>query len=291
MSTATPPIAGAPSAADTERYATLLRTPEADLRATLSEKFRGHEFIVVRGFLTDPLERLGVMMADQMEAVTRLGCSARKPEPPFDAEAAPDANAAVIARMVQAARSPVVLITHSKGSVDTLTALVGAPAIRARVAGWVSIQGAVQGSSVADAVAGEDGGGIFERIREAALSGIFEHVFGGSVQGLKALRTRDRVEYLRRNAGEVRAVVTAIPTVAFGSAAPTSRSTLRKATNRFFADEPRNDGLVSVERSVIPGARIVHDLDGPDHGDAVTHIPAQRWDRIRLTYALLGMLR
>ena len=82
-----------------------------------------------------------------------------------------------------------------------------------------------------------------------------------------------------------------IPTVAFGSAAPTSRSALRKVTAPFFSGEPNNDGLMAVERTVIPGARIIHDLDGPDHGDAVFDVPGpQNWDRIRLTYALLSLL-
>ena len=292
MRQATPPVAGAPTEADSALYRTLVQTPESALRESLTRTFAGHEFLVVRGFLTDALDRLGVMMVDQMRAVRDLGCGVRKAEHPFDAEAAPEANAAAIAAMVASARLPVVLITHSKGSVDALTALVSAPAIRDRVTGWVSIQGAVQGSSVADFVAGENGGGGFlERLREAALVEIFKTVFRGSVEGLKALRTRDRVDYLQRNAAEILSIVTRIPTVAFGSAAPTDRSALRKVTRRFFADEPDNDGLVSVQRAVIPGARIVHDLDGPDHGDAVTHIPGQRGDRIKLTYALLSMLQ
>jgi hypothetical protein len=48
---------------------------------------------------------------------------------------------------------------------------------------------------------------------------------------------------------------------------------------------------MAVERTVIPGARIIHDLDGPDHGDAVFDVPGpQNWDRIRLTYALMSLL-
>jgi hypothetical protein len=292
MLSATPPIAGAPNPTDTALYRTLLQTPASDLRTALTAKFRAHEFLVVRGFLTDALDRLGVMMADQIRAVRDLGCEARKPGPPFDSEAAPAVNASAIARAVDSARSPVILLTHSKGSVDALAALVSAPAIRDRVAGWVSLQGAIQGSPVADFVAGTGNGegGFGEALRRAALTAIFERVFGGSLASLHALRTRDRVEYLQRNAGDVHAVLSRIPAVAFGSAAPRRRSMLRVATDWLFRNEPRNDGLVSVERSVIPGARIVHDLDGPDHGDAVTHVPGQGWDRIALTYALLSML-
>ena len=292
MIPATPPIAAGSSPAEGALYRNLVQTPENVLRSALAGRFAGHEFLVVRGFLTNALDRVGVMMVDQVRAVEALGCQARKPGSPFDGAAAPEVNAGAIVSLVESARMPVVLITHSKGSVDALTALVSAPAIRARIAGWVSIQGAVQGSPVADLVAGdrETEGGFLEPLRRRALSVIFERVFKGSVTSLDALRTRDRVAYLQRNAGEVQDIVTRIPTVAFGSAAPRRRSMLRVATHQFFAGEPSNDGLVSVERSVIPGARIVHDLDGPDHGDAVTDVPGQHWDRIKLTYALLSML-
>lgn len=289
----TPPIAGTPKDADTKLYRDLLKKQESDLRAQLSKKFKGKEFILVRGFLTDALDRFGVMMEDQMQAVKNLGCPVRKVEDAFDSENPPDVNATEIARMVKSASLPVILVTHSKGSVDTLTALVNYPAIREKIAGWVSIQGAVQGSMVADFLTGKRANrwDLVEAAKRAALSAVFDLVFEGSVAGLDALRTKDRVDYLRRNADEIARIMTRIPTVAFGSAAPPSRSALRTVTAPFFGGEPNNDGLMSIERTVIPGARIVHDLEGPDHGDAVVDVPGpQDWDRIRLTYALLSLL-
>src|SRR5262249_14930189 len=138
-----------------------------------------------------------------------------------------------------------------------------------------SIQGAVQGSTVADFLVGTatTRWNLVEAAKRAVLSTAFDLVFKGSVVGMDALRTGDRVEYLRRNADEVRKIPERIPVVAFGSAAPTSRSALRTVTDLFFTGEPHNDGLMPVERTVIPGAKIVHDLNGPDHGDAVMDTP------------------
>jgi hypothetical protein len=288
----TPPIADRPDDSATARYRDALAAGLPELRASLSAKFSANEFLLIRGFLTDALARAGVMMEDQLHAIASLGCPVRKIQAPFDSENAPAVNAVEIAREVTAARRPLILVTHSKGSVDTLAALVNHPQIRERVAGWVSIQGAVQGSPVADFLVGEPAGGanLADAAKRAALTTIFGQVFQGSLAALDALRTRDRVDDLRRNSTQIQAIVGRIPTVAFGSAAPTSRSALRNVTDPFFHGEPDNDGLVSVQRSVIPGARIVHDLDGPDHGDAVTRVPGQNRDRIRLTYALLSLL-
>ena len=286
-----PAIAETPSVEGMKRYRDALEAEPTALRVALSARFSGKEFILVRGFLTDALDRFGVMMADQVQAVMALGCPVRKVQAPFDSENAPDVNAMEIARTVKSASHPVVLITHSKGSVDTLAALVNYPEIRGSVAGWVSIQGAVQGSAVADFFVGVTHASLVETAKRALLTAIFSSVFSGSVASLDALRTRDRVAYLRQNAADIQKIVGQVPTVAFGSAAPTSRSALRTVTDPFFPREPKNDGLVSVERSVIPGALIIHDLDGPDHADAVTDVPGpQGCDRIRLTHALLSVL-
>jgi hypothetical protein len=293
MIESTPPIPGAPDPAATDAYRAALATDVPTLRTRLSARFTGKEFVVVRGFLTDLLDRAGLMMSDQLQAITALGCRVRKVQAPFDSENAPDVNATELARMLKSASQPVVFVTHSKGSVDALATLVNYPELRGQMAGWVSIQGAVQGSPVADFLVGQSSasGGIVENVKRATLESIFRHVFNGSLASLDALRTRDRVQYLTDNATEIGRIVGAVPTVAFGSAAPTSRSVLRTLTDPFFHHEPRNDGLVPVERSVIPGAHVVHDLDGPDHADAVIDVPGpQGWDRVRLTYALLSAL-
>ena len=288
----TPPIAGTPAPADMNLYRDQLQKPEGVLRAELSKKFDGKEFVLVRGFLTDTLDRIGIMMQDQKQAIENLGRPVRKVGEPFDSENTPDVNATAIVAMVKSAALPVILVTHSKGSVDTLTMLINNPSVREKIAGWVSIQGAVQGSTVADFLVGTGTTpAIIEAAKRAVLSVVFEHLFKGSLGALDSLRTSDRVEYLRRNAAEIDKIVARISIVAYGSAAPMSRSALRTLTDPFFKGEPHNDGLVSVERTVIPGARIIHDLDGPDHGDAVIDVPGpQDWDRIRLTYALLSLL-
>lgn len=289
MTDLTPTIPGAPTPDAMQRYSALLREEDSTLHERLS-KFRDKEFILVRGFLTDTLNRLGLMMEDQTEVARGLGAKARKVQDGFDSENAPEVNAVAIASAVKAARSGVILVTHSKGSVDALTALVNHPDIRSNIEGWISIQGAVQGSGVADLLAGKSGSALVDAIKDEALAAVFT-LFRGSIEALRGLRTKDRVEYLVDNEGEIRKIVTDIPIVAFGSAAPVSRSTLRKVTDRFFAAEPSNDGLVSVGRTVIPGARvIIHDLDGPDHADAVMAVPGQKWDRKRMTRVLLSLL-
>ena len=290
------PIAYSEDKVKTRGYREFLRAPAADLCAQLSQKYKDTEFILVRGFLTDALDRLGFMMVDQMRAVQNFGCSVRKPGAAFDSENPPDVNAIEIARLVESANSRVVLITHSKGSVDTLAALLNYSNIHTRIAGWVSVQGAIQGSAVADFLAGPPGASVEvvdaakRAAMRAALTTVFTTILKGSTKSLESLRTKDRVDYLSRNETKIRAIVGQFPTIAFGSSAPKSRSGLRSTTDVFFKEEPHNDGLMAVGRTVIPGAGIVHDLDGPDHFEAVTDVPGQRCDRIAMTYALLSVL-
>src|SRR5262245_7407399 len=61
-----------------EQYRSRLRQPETELRDTLSPTFAGKEFLLVRGFLTDALDRLGMMMEDQIRAIEHLGRPVRK---------------------------------------------------------------------------------------------------------------------------------------------------------------------------------------------------------------------
>jgi hypothetical protein len=252
----------------------------------LTARFSGKAFVLVRGFLTDTLDQAGVMMSDQWAAVTMLGGRPRKPT--FNSEDAPPVNApkiaATIVKAAGAGAGPVFLVTHSKGSVDTLVALVEHPDLWPHVAGWISIQGAIQGSSVADTLSAEP------TIR-GALAQILRTVFGGSVESLESLRTHDRVAYLQAHSARIAGLVEAIPIVAYGSSVEERPSALQFVTAPFFGAEPRNDGLVALDRTDIPGARFaVLDVPGPDHGDAVTRVPLQTWDRIAMTHTLLSLL-
>ena len=269
----------------TAAYQELRKEGHAALVSALSTRLAGKQVVLVRGFLTDLLDRAGVMMADQRKAVEALRCGVYKPR--FDSEQPPSVNAAAIAETVrsipQGAGRDVILITHSKGSVDTLTALIEYPEIGDRIAGWISIQGAVHGSPIADRIAGAAG------IDRTVLSMAVQLIFRGNVDALLSLQTSERQRYLAEKSTQIADIVHRIPTVAYGSAARMARSTLRKVTTRFFRDG-FNDGLVSMQHTVIPGAASVHEVDGPDHGDAVTAVPFQQFDRIGMTYALLSVL-
>jgi hypothetical protein len=255
------------------------------LRAALTARYSGTPFVLVRGFLTDLLDSAGVMMREQISAVTGIGGHPSKPE--LDAESAPAVNALAIAaeiRHVSSGPGSVTLITHSKGSVDALTALVAHEDLRTHVGGWISLQGAIQGSAVADALANNP-------VVRPGLAAVFQHVLGGSIDALDSLRTQDRAGYLNHHVAKITAITQAIPIVSYGSAPAGRSSALRDGTRPFFRDEPENDGLMAIDRTAIPGARwSVCDVPGPDHADAVVGVPGQSWDRVAMTHALLRLL-
>jgi hypothetical protein len=278
----------------TDMTATYLeRFRDRTRRGNLAARFGGKKFILVRGFVTDALEALDAMMEDQETAVREIGGHPLKPV--FDSGKPPSINAPVIAQAIRDAGGggPVFLITHSKGSVDTLAALVENRDIRAHVAGWVSLQGAIGGSVVADKLVGGN-----PVLREAL----------GRIAAFESLQTGERAGYLRTHEDAITEIVQAIPIVAYGSSAEISRSALRLVTSQVFAaaGEHRNDGLVAIDCTRIPGAMFtVSEDSGPDHADAVVNIPpeirrripmmhalvpGQGWDRIAMTHALLSLL-
>ncbi len=91
-----------------------------------------------------------------------------------DSEGSISTNAVEVARAIGAAPGPVTLVTHSKGSLDALAALVANPALApTRVQAWVSLQGPFYGSPLADLNSGDP-------LVRALTGYLLEKGFGGS---------------------------------------------------------------------------------------------------------------
>jgi hypothetical protein len=179
------------------------------------------------------------------------------------------ANAAEIARAITTAPGPVTLVTHSKGSLDALAALIGDPALAAppRIAAWISLQAPFYGSPLADLNARDP------LVRD--LTGyLLRYGFGGSPDTLLELRVSVRRLYQQAHAAAIRELVRTVPTVCYGSYLTDEMHTLFRITWLIckFEGEPRNDGLVGVESAHLPDALQVTEA-GVDHAMAVIEVP------------------
>src|SRR4051794_10450509 len=146
-------------------------------------------------------------------------------------------NARGVTRAIEAAQADVVLVTHSKGCLDSLAALVGNPGLRRKVAAWVAIQGPFLGAPLADV--------LTDNKLSAAVADFDLRVLGGSRAALNDMRRDHRKAYHDQHAQEIAAVLEAIPTICYGSymVEPTLLLPANRVGRQF--GEPENDGLVS----------------------------------------------
>ena len=196
-------------------------------------------------------------------------------------------NAPIVAAAIRDSAQPVILATHSKGSVDALEALRAEPSLRTKVKGWVSLQGAFFGSPVADLLL--DGALLDPVVATAIL-----WIFGGTKEAAEGLTTRASRAYYRDHAAAIGAVVREVPAIAFASAldgtsgAPT-KTLLEIPRELMWREGIRSDGLVPTDAAVLPGMSFVK-ISGIDHIAPV--MPAlERFDRVRMTKALLLVLQ
>jgi hypothetical protein len=196
-------------------------------------------------------------------------------------------NAPIVAAAIRASAKPVLLITHSKGSVDALEALRADPSLRAKVKGWISLQGAFLGSPVADWLLD---GSLLDPVAAIAIL----EFLGGTKASAQGLTTTASRAWYHEHAAEIDALLREVPAVAFASAldgTPGTRvRTILEIPRQLMSSQGiRSDGLVPVDAEVLPGMDFVK-VAGVDHIAPV--MPAvEPFDRVRMTKALLLAMR
>ena len=250
--------------------------------AAHAKTLRRHEVLLVPGYMG---ELYPAYFADQLRWLSAIGVAHKKL--PIKSGDSVEVNAPIIAAAIRDAPRPVILITHSKGSVDAIEALLSDPRLRTKVKGWVSLQGAFFGSPVADKLL--DGS-----LLNPLLANVILGLFGGTHASAQGLTTAASQAYYRERAGAIAQLLRDVPAVAFASAVDatpgeTPATSLELPHELMARDGIRNDGLIPLDAGVLPGMDFVK-ISGVDHIAPV--MPARRrLDRVRLTQALLLALR
>ena len=140
----------------------------------------------------------------QMEALEAAGASYRnvsRVSPSFDTSNSVENNARAIREAIRAANKPVILVTHSKGGLDTLEALLAVPGFWGRkVVGWVALQAPFHGSPVADPA-------------PSTVHDLLLRVVGGNGQALDDLKTSTRAAYMEENAERIAELTARVPVI------------------------------------------------------------------------------
>ncbi|CAH2599140.1 conserved protein of unknown function [Rhodovastum atsumiense] len=141
----------------------------------------------------------------------------------------------------------IILVTHSKGTVDTLEALVKHPDLPARVAAVISVAGAVNGSPLADSFPEF----LAHLAEETHLSSCPP---GVDLEAVDSLRRSVRLGWLATH--PLPRTVRTYSLAAF-AAAPDMSWGLRPFYRDLAGTEPVNDGLVIASDAIIPGSTLL----------------------------------
>ncbi|MBX3472259.1 MAG: hypothetical protein KF878_35860 [Planctomycetes bacterium] len=232
--------------------------------------------LVVPGLSTNLWNQYGVPYLDENLAALRArGLEARRLA--VNTEESIAVNAAVIAREVRtevARGKRVVLLAHSKGGADTITALAD-PTNRdllPHVRGLMAIQPVYGGSPIADLVGGSCAiQGTVDLFFERALPRINRVDDVGSRDAVRDLRSETRQALLRRHPYPAAEVPTVVLRSSFsGRSTFKPRHVLRKPLFVFqkFLEKTQgvaSDGMVSLEWQRVPGAAAEITLQDMDH--------------------------
>jgi len=273
-------VCAAASVDSTQEYLDAYRS-DCAFGTAHAEVLRRHKVLLVPGYFSD-LDP--VYFSDQLHWLTSIGVEHQKV--PVKSRQGVAINSPIIATAIRDSTKPVILITHSKGSVDALDALRAETSLRTKVKGWISLQGAFFGSPVADMLLDE------ARLNPLVATVILQY-FGGTRESARSLTTGASLAYYRDNKPAIDEVVREVPAVAFASALDgasdaQTRTSLEIPLELMRRQGIRSDGLVPLDAAILPGMAFVK-ISGVDHIAPV--MPAvQRFDRVRMTKALLLLL-
>jgi len=251
------------------------------LRSADARVLRRHNVLFVPGYLAG---RNPAYFAEQIDWLHSIDVQTTKVA--IRAGQSIAINGSIIAATIRNSTKPVILITHSKGSVDALEALRTEPALQAKVRAWVSLQGVFFGSPLADILL--DGTLLNPVISDTILG-----FLGGTRQSAEDLTTKAALAYYRKHRTAISTVLRKVRSIAFasnldGAEAARVKSLLEIPHELMRHEGIPNDGLVPVDSAVLPGMDFVK-VSGVDHIAPV--MPAlQDFDRIGMTKTLLSLV-
>jgi len=191
-------------------------------------------------------------------------------------------NAQRIAEVLCQDERPAVVIAHSKGGLETLTALMNRRAAQ-RCAAFIAIQSPSLGSPVADFL-------VAATPLHATVKGSLRLLRAGSGAGLHDLTTAVRQSWMERHRDQIAGLVENIPMVCCATAV--SKSTIGPdsrylALARWIERQGFGpiDGMVPVSSALLPGAR--HWVLGGGHRGTVSK--GRGRDPVGLLRRLLAM--
>lgn len=265
-----------------------MRAEAAFLR--VAQRIRASRFVFVPGVLSGAAlrasrVRLAEYLTNQVRHLRDQGFDADIAD--VDTGGSVARNGARLADVLLRDHRPTWVISHSKGGLDVLDALIKEPELQRLVDGWISFQSPFLGSPVADAACGSTRA---RRVTGAALK-----LIGADAQAIGDLRTDRRARYMDEHATRIAQVAASVPTMCIATVSGSKRglSLMPEWPTTRWMDGLglENDGLVPFNAAVLPGARFVK-LAGLVHGQAATQhiLSGCGIDHVDLLKALVALM-
>lgn len=157
----------------------------------------------------------------------------------FDTSESVAHNAAAVLRFLRRTNKQIIIVSHSKGGLDTLEALIGAPELWGdTVIGWVALQAPFYGSPVADQTF-------------VAANDFLLEALGGNGESAGDLKTKARAPYMSKNEARIAELTATIPVISAYSTYEASGTVTGFA--RTFASGIFNSGMVSEISQIVVG--------------------------------------
>lgn len=181
----------------------------------------------------------------------------------LESEGTPQRNALEIRQAILEAPKPVLIFSHSKGSLDFLEAINQQPSLSEKVPVWISSQSPVWGTWIADLA-------LDLVFPEWLTRLVVKYAFGGSYDGLESLKKRERRKvmlsdrYQQLFRGPLKDM-TKLSYASFDRQQGYGPSIFLEPLRHILAPlEGENDGLVSVESAFVPNSVLITEK-GVDH--------------------------
>ncbi len=245
--------------------------------ATL-EWLRQHHVVIVPGFMTAASTRIGITpdyFGDLQRWLSAVGV--RWTRAPIESAQTVAFNAMQVMDAVKVAAAPVLLVAHSKGGLDSLSAILRSVDVQKKLRGFIAIQSPFYGTPAGDLLAS------YEKKYPAAFDWIFAAGFGGSPHVAKDMSQPVRSSIMQAREQEIAQLAAVIPmlTIATYKFDRWGIDSPMELSRDFLRDKygfEMNDGLVPEGSVRVPGAPFVR-LSGIDHMVSVQESSFLPFDR------------
>ncbi|MEQ1875435.1 MAG: hypothetical protein ABL958_02235 [Bdellovibrionia bacterium] len=254
---------------------------------------KGTQVLFIEGIMANYVHLMGDLIMkqfgtytyfDEQEAYVRsigLGVTRVK----LETENSAVKNSIVVANAIRKETKPIILLTHSKGGVDAMMALLNNPDLVQKVVGIVSLQSPFLGTPVAD---------YLETTQPwKAIAYLSLAVMGGSGESLKDLSTAQRIPWYQKNQAAIMKLQSQIPILSFASHKMPEAGNKDDTVFKFSRDimlekmNAETDGLVPWKSAILPGGPYIA-IEGVDHAASVSKTKQIALDQLKFTRAIFG---